>query len=679
MPSAERKHNSRTMKTVRNISIIPLLLAVIIVTTPAALWARRYTNLPLMRITTADGGDITSKTAYKYCTIVYIDGQDNETVYDSAQIRGRGNSTWYMAKKPYRIKFRKKEKFLGKGYAKARSWTLLANAADKTMMRNALTSALGERLGLSFNPACRFVDLELNGNYLGTYQISDQVDVRPHRVDITEQDTIPADTADITGGYLLEADGSHDYTDGKDGFRTAQGVPIHVHSPDKEVIVPRQLSYIRSYVNDFETRLFSTTFTDPAIGYRALTDTASLINWYLVTEISANVDGFYSTYFYKDKGDPLLYWGPCWDNDIAYNNDNRTDRGAGANTTRQLMSDVGYGAVRGWVRQMKSDPWFNARVWERFSALTADGLEDYLLGVIDSLSGVLGEAQERNYQRWGISTRMYHEMVLYSSYGQYVADLRQFVTAHLAYLAAVLKADPVVTPQPFELRDYYYRVRNAGANTAIATSDGISAVGMAAGQSEETDEWEIRAVGTYYQLLNRSNGLALCDPTPTGSTTVGTQLTLSAADTTDRRQLWAFVPQGTDGWYNIINAASVHTVNLSNGGSADGTRVISWTSDSRNSVSLNRKWYFETTAALPTGITSPVAEPADYALAYNAGSATLHFGADDRRELRFTATVYDLGGRQVGSFRADRGFSAAHLPAGVYIVRWLGRSAKFRR
>lgn len=672
-------HHHWSMKNRLIIIHILALVTVAIIHGTANVRAQRYSDLPVIRIVTADGGDITSKTIYKYCRLVYLDTNNNETVYDSVQIRGRGNSTWQISKKPYRIKFKSKEKFLGKGYAKARSWTLLANAADKTMIRNALTAALGKRLGLVFNPACRFVDLELNGEYLGTYQISDQVEVRPHRVDITEQDVIPSDTSDISGGYLLEADGSGDFTDGKNGFRTAHGVPVNIHSPEEEVIVPRQLNYIKNYITDFESRLFSATFTDPILGYRALTDTASLLNWYLVNEISANVDGFYSSYFYKDKVDPHLYWGPCWDYDIAYNNDNRTDRGAAANTTEELMSDVGYGGVKVWVKRMKRDPWFNARVWERFTELVSDGLESYLLGVIDSLSNALRLSQQKNYAKWGISTRMYHEMVLYSSYGRYVADLRQFVTRHLAYLSTALRADDYTAPRPFELKKCYYRVRNAGTKTAIATYDDTKVVGLAAGQNDKTDQWEIKAVGHYYQLLNHSNGAALCDPTPAGETSVGTQLAIDMPDTTDQRQLWAFVPLGTEGCFNLINVMSRHTADLSGGNSADGTSVISWTNDERNNVSLNRQWYFETTEALPTGISHPVVEPSDYALAYNPITETLHFGASDRRELCFTAMVYDLSGRKVGKFRADRDFSMSHLPHAVYIVRWLNRSTKFRK
>ena len=233
-----------------------------------------------------------------YC----VDETDAVTFYDSVSVRGRGNSTWSLTKKPYRFKFLNKEKFLGKGYANAKKWTLLANAGDKTLIRNALTSEMGlfcaalrgpsEPKSLPFNPAVRFVDFTLNGVYQGTYQISDQVEVRPHRVNITEQAVPLAPGDDISGGYLLETDG---FMDGN-SFRTAiYDAPVRIHYPDDEDILARQTAYVKQHIARFESALSSSSFTNPETGYRAFVDTASLVDWYICTELTANVDGFYST------------------------------------------------------------------------------------------------------------------------------------------------------------------------------------------------------------------------------------------------------------------------------------------------------------------------------------------------------------------------------------------------
>ena len=126
----------------RNKLHILLLIFIMMPLCSFAQW-NKISDLPVIYIETFDNVPITSKDYYVYANIHYLNEEGHIQDYDSVEIRGRGNSTWNMQKKPYRIKFKQKEKFLGQGYAKAKKWTLLANAADKTLMRNALTSALG--------------------------------------------------------------------------------------------------------------------------------------------------------------------------------------------------------------------------------------------------------------------------------------------------------------------------------------------------------------------------------------------------------------------------------------------------------------------------------------------------------------------------------------------------------
>ena len=280
-------------------------------------YVKQLTNLPALYINTYDGSGISSKTDYKYAKLWRI--QDGETEFiDSLEIRGRGNSTWGVPKKPYRIKFKEKEKFLGKGYAKARNWTLLANAVDKTLIRNAVASFIGKELGQSFVPAAKFVDLSLNGYFVGNYQISDHIDIRPHRIDIVEQEESPAGDADISGGYFMEL-GSPAY-DQEKNFTTNRGVGVGIKSPDEDVITYSQIYYLQKFMNNVESRIFSSSYRDPERGYRQLFDSLALASWYLTVEYTANCDGLYSIYCYKNQADDRLYMGPIWDYDIAFNN-----------------------------------------------------------------------------------------------------------------------------------------------------------------------------------------------------------------------------------------------------------------------------------------------------------------------------------------------------------------------
>lgn len=658
----------------------------------------RLTNLPHVYINTFTDKNITSKTTYVLARMWYVDEQDSVVFYDSLEIRGRGNSTWNLAKKPYKLKFHKKEKLLGKGRPNTKKWTLLANHGDKTLMRNALTSLVGERLGLKFNPAAKFIDLTLNGNYIGNYQISDHIDVRPHRVNITEQDVPLTDESNITGGYLLEADGFFDFQNGVTGFYTPHSnVPIRIHYPDEDDIETQQYKYIRDAVYDLEKRLFSDNFTDPLEGYRCRIDSTSLANWYLATEVSGNVDGFFSAYFYKEQDDDYFYWGPLWDYDIAYANDSRK-----GDTSRQLMRDVAFGAnMRTWIERIWQDPWFTALISRRYAQAVSDELETFMLEKIDSISQLLQRSQELNFALWGINKQALRERVLYSTYDQYVQDLRNYVKRHIPYIQEVLaeylpdEPTPPEPPQP-KIPDFpadtlfYYAIANAGPGTVFDIDAANNTVcANAFDEDSQSQQWHIRPLSNgYMHIVNRLSGLALTDPTegaPTATTLIGTQLAVTESDSLDIRQQWDIVAQ-SDERYNLINHFSLHGANLSGGSGSNGTRIISYTSDGRDASSKNRQWTLTPVAEVeqeekPDGIENIYTNghesneerangECDYALAYDPTGDRLHFGASDPSQLTFTVRLYDRSGRLLRTFRASDECSLLGLPRGLYIVSW---------
>lgn len=397
---------------------------------------KRLTNLPHLYVNTFTGKSVVSKTEQVWARMWLVDEQDVVTFYDSISIRGRGNSTWNLAKKPYRIKLQQKTKLLGDNRANAKKWTLLANHGDKTMMRNALASYIGDLCGQPFTPAAKFVDLTLNGEYRGCYQLSDQIDVRKKRVNIAEQDHPLTATSNITGGYLVEADGFKDFTNGVNGWRTPKGIPMTVHYPEDEEIAPSQLNYIRQFVNGFENRLFASNFADADKGYRAYVDSTTLISWYLASEITANPDYIWSMYYYKQRNDDHLYFGPMWDYDIAFNNDNRL---TAQDPTHNLMAKVAFtnNGLEKWIDRLWSDEWFQRAVYNSYAGLYAQNLETKLLNKIDSLNTLLQQSQELNYKKWNIRTRYLREIVLYSTFDAYVNDLRSFISQRLP---ALLKA-----------------------------------------------------------------------------------------------------------------------------------------------------------------------------------------------------------------------------------------------
>ena len=240
-----------------------------IVTTGHAQSYPQRTDVPSVYIETENRRAITSKEQYQNCTLILVDGESTLR-YENAQIRGRGNSTWWNSdKKPYRVKFANKERFLGEGFANAKSWTLLANHGDKTMIRNALTYDLGRFMGMKFCPAAKFVDLYLNGDYRGTYQISDQVQVHKKRIEISEED-----------GWLLEV--VNQYSKEQPLVTTTRyGIMYNIKNPEDANLTVNKRIAIGQWLRNFEEAVASDDFMDPQRGYRAYVDENDLINWYV--------------------------------------------------------------------------------------------------------------------------------------------------------------------------------------------------------------------------------------------------------------------------------------------------------------------------------------------------------------------------------------------------------------
>ena len=410
-------------------TLIPTLWAALLGTATAAFaQLEQYpqpTNLPVIYITTSDGQSITSKDTYKTCTLVYRDG-DSLAIYEGTKIRGRGNSTWANSdKKPYRIKFAQSQKFLGKGYAKSKSWTLLANAGDKSMLRNALTHDLGEFVKMKFSPAARFVDLYLNGDYRGTYQISDHINVDGHRVEVND-----------TTGYMFEFSQAADKSE-EPHFQGQYGW-IDVKNPDPPS--EEQMEYAEQYFSDTRSRLLNsqfTTYADPRKGYRAMVDTTSLIKWYVASEITTNWDALYSVRAYMEQ-DSTLCFGPLWDEDLGWNNNSEID--LAEKLIGEQTAIPGYSNLRpltALTRKLWQDPWFANAVTMRLNKLVKRGIKEYLLAKVDSLASVIEQSQQMNYQKWPLSSSglanfdRYHS---YRSYSQYVSQLSTLVSQRIDYL-----------------------------------------------------------------------------------------------------------------------------------------------------------------------------------------------------------------------------------------------------
>ena len=553
--------------------------------------AQQYTqlsNIPTVYIETANKKAVTDKKTFVDATWTMVDGNKTETI-EGLKIRCRGNSTFSNTsakdKPAYRLKFNSKVALLGDKGVTDRNWVLMANHFDKSLIRNALTTdILGRFAGMEFNPGALFVDIVLNGTYMGNYQITDHPDVESGRLDIET----PGDDADGSEGFFLEADGWKDH---KYITTTKKSVPIRIHKPKDGEVTEAQANYVKSWMDQFETALFSKDFRDKDKGYRPLVDSVSLANLYICTQISANYDGFWSTYLYKRPNDKKLYFGPLWDYDIAYNNDTR-----GASTVQKIMEDINTGVCREWFLRMWKDPWFCQLINRRYKELRDAGIEARLLNAVDSLGEHIAQSAKLNFDKLGINKKVYNEVVMHNTYQEYLTDLKNFITDHLAFLDTefpqrATEAD--TQAEEFQVSvNYYYRVKSVGVGLLFDVVDegltaGTQACLWSADDTHRTQDWAIRQVDDAYQFINRASGLALYAP----SGELNTRLTLAEPDATDEAQLWTIsLASEENSYYNIINKKYTRTANVSGGGSSNGTALICWESNEKNYTSGNRQW-----------------------------------------------------------------------------------------
>lgn len=628
---------------------------------------RQLSTAPTIYVETENNVEITSKEDYVRATLRYVD-DSGVKLYDALGIRGRGNSTWGFEKKPYRIKFDKKQEFLGPDKAKAKSWTLLANYADKSLIRNAVAACIGEFAGLPFNASAQFVDLVLNGEYLGCYQVSDQMEIRKKRVDITEQEDPMTDTSDITGGYFLEVDGFAYQEPAY--FVTDRGVAVTIKSPDEEIIDQRQIAYIRDHMNKFENALFSDDFTDPEKGYRQYVDSLTLASWYVASELTGNPDCFWSTYMYKEKGDDRFYWGPLWDYDIAFNNCDRV-----GDVSRELMLNKGFAddLTKLWVKRMWQDPWFVSLIDRTWRSLVEKGIEEHVIGYIDRLAAEIDGTQKLNFEKWPINRHDYNELVLFNTYGEGIEYLKKFIRDHCAYLTEVFAAAAEGADAPVPARaftpdyNYYYLVKNCGNDMYAAGSDGSVVM---SGDASKAGQWVLEDAGDgWMRLVNRESGMAITDNASLirSKYQPGAHLVTCEADPLDETQMWKADPLSTANRYAIVNRKTDLAWNNSGGSSAEGNPVLSWTNNGENNSKPTRQWRLVKDELRETSaVTSPSAV-ARISMTYSRSESLLRFtGCGVKGEV----TVCTPAGAVVLHAALKPEISLEALPSGFYLVSW---------
>lgn len=463
----------------------------------------QLTDVPTLYLTIPDVTDLdkdlvknrqTGEALYHKASIDVVDKNNTleEFSDDKLDIKVRGNSTADPSKRAYRLKFGKDEKdkvtgklikthkhdLMGGGYAK-RNWALLANCFDHSLIRNALTCELGKIIGMPFNPGYCFVDLVINGDYRGTYQVTDHPEVGSHRIDIDEDKD-----------WYIEFQGRSDMLD--EPYLNIKDLPMFsIKNPDyTDAADADKLAALKVEMEDWVKQWKSGFSYDASItqsdtkGWRAYNDEDQLLKWFLETEITADYDGYMTIKAYRAT-DGKLFWGPVWDKDLAWDNygDYTKTLGAAlenASSIRYYVYNPGNGTA------ILSDPRFVKRVYETYNKLVEDGLEQKLLDIVDQLHLRVNQTQQLNFEKWGITTvygglEKYHE---WTDYAQYPEQLKTFITARLAFLKEKFKEiyDAVCT-----VKEATYTPTNQWYSTDLTTGSYLNQ--KVVGRSFKANQW----------------------------------------------------------------------------------------------------------------------------------------------------------------------------------------------
>lgn len=340
--------------------------------------------------------------------------QDGTLAYEGRMesLSGRGNSSWFKAKKPYSLTLREEVDLLGMG--RAENWILLANAMDPSHLRNKAVYDLAARAGMAYAPDSRWVDLYLNGEYAGIYLLSERNEIHPQRVDLPETDSFLVSRESawrlVSQNYprvLLES-----------------GAALRVHDSG---LTEEELYRIWQPV---ENAILAEEGVDPLSGI-CWQDRIHLDSWvmdYLTGEIFGNVDaGTISTYFYRDGSDPdgKIHAGPVWDYDLSMGSSGTWQ----TETVRAFFGDKAHIwslEDSTWYYGLNRKPEFQNRVQELYRDVFRPLLQELLETGLEAYAEQIHKSALLDQRRWNTG-----------SAGEETELIRSYLTQRMAFLDEV--------------------------------------------------------------------------------------------------------------------------------------------------------------------------------------------------------------------------------------------------
>ena len=357
--------------------------------------------LPAVSIVINDGESIDTINADKSAKIgakVMIDGADNPKYnlpLTDIQIKTRGNTTFGPDKKPYQIKFDSKTNLFGMG--KAKKWILNANYYDGTSIKTKLFFDLAEEIGMKETPKSVFVDLYIDGDYRGVYQLMEKVEIGSSRVDLSDD-----------YGVIVEMEASSRIGEETDPYfitsLTKKPFVYKDYNTDFEDLTSENLakisavrSFVEGYINEFEREIYATDQNWEKIS--SMIDVDSFILYYYLNEYGEQVDcTLASTYFYIDGPDDVLHCGPVWDFDRVCGFNDPVPKNT--DYVKNITDNVDNQRVE-WFKELFRCPEFVERANEIYSEKIEAAFDtDKINATIDAYQEMLMPSLRMNHVKW---------------------------------------------------------------------------------------------------------------------------------------------------------------------------------------------------------------------------------------------------------------------------------------
>lgn len=297
-------------------------------------------------------------------------------------------------------------------------WILNGPYSDKTFIRNVIIYDWARDLG-QYASRTELVELTINDEYQGIYVLMEKLKRDNNRIDINRLNPDENSGEDLTGGYILKIDkvAGNNLGEGYNALNSfnsrieppaASGeIRFLYEYPDAEEISPEQKNYIQDYIHDFEAALQGNNFTDEEVGYPAYINVESFIDFFLLNEISRNVDAYrLSTFMHKDKNGKLNM-GPIWDFNLGFGNANYCTGGdvEGWMYRFNEYCPDDFWLTPFWWGRLLEDPAYVNQLKNRWISLRASvfsrsAVEDKIDTYADEL--VLSGAVYSNDQKWKV-------------------------------------------------------------------------------------------------------------------------------------------------------------------------------------------------------------------------------------------------------------------------------------